>query len=291
MSKKQLLAIIALLMIANLVTLLLTTKPFSSNLGDSANEEVATVGKTKITREQLWRELERRYGKETLTQLVNHEVVSQTAEELDVTVSDRELKTELIFIKTLYGSYDQKAAQNEKEWEKQIKNNILLQKLLVKDVKVSEDKVRQTYDQNLQDYKVPTTYHLAHIVVDTKKEAKQIEKELKEGASFGALASEKSTDEHSASLRGDIGYLTKKQTHYDEKYIQKAAQLKKGEYSKPFKVDGGYSILYLHEKIKGKQYPFKEVKSMIARQLALAEMPGALTAEYFWHERDVKWKY
>ncbi|MFS0784165.1 peptidyl-prolyl cis-trans isomerase [Bacillus sp. 1P06AnD] len=281
----------AVLVILNIVTLLLANRPFSSGQAGSSREEIASVGNVSITREQLWRELEKRYGQETLSHLIDNEVVKQTAKDLNVSVSEDELKTELVFIKTLYGSYDQSAAQNEGAWEQQIRNRILLEKLLVHDVKVKEERARQQYDQNPEAYKIPTTYHLSHIVVDTKKQAKQVVEELKEGASFSALAKEKSTDDASVSTGGDIGYLSKKQTRYAARYIEEAAELKKHKYSKPFKVKDGYSIIYLNEKIKKKTYPFSEVKGMIERQLALEEMSGSLTADYFWKDRDVENNY
>ena len=259
-------------------------------LNGEKNQEVAVIGDTSITKQELWGELEERYGSAVLRDLVNEEVIEQAAEKNNISVSDEELETELTFIKALYGSYDQQYLQTA-DWEEQIRANILLEKLLVQDVEIPESEVKASYNNNKDNYKTPTAYHLSHIVVGEKKQAQQIYDELKDGASFSVLAMEQSTDDASASQDGDIGYVTKKSSRYPSSYVKKAADLKPGKFSKPIKLDDGYAIIYLHEKVKGKTFSYKEVKSMIERQLAVAQMNGAINADYFWNEFDVEWQY
>lgn len=290
MSKKQLLIIIAILIVINIVTILFGAKPFSKGyLGSKDGENLASVGKVTIERGQLRDELENRYGKEILDDLIDQEVIQQAAKKYNISVSEKELERELIFIKTKYGSYDQQYLQNKKNWEEQIKNRILLEKLLVHNVQIPESELETAYYNNEDHYKVPTTVHLSHIVVKTKKEAMRVYDDLEEGIPFEVLALEKSIDDLSAVYEGDIGYISKQQKRYPQSYLKKASDMKKGSYSKPFKVEDDYAIIYLHERIKAKKYTFKEVKSMIHRQLALEEMNGSLTAKYLWDEFDVKY--
>lgn len=277
-------------MIAGLLVIELLTIFIAVWLNGEKNQEVAVIGDTAITKQELWGELEERYGSAVLRDLVNEEVIEQAAEKNNISVSDEELETELTFIKALYGSYDQQYLQTA-DWEEQIRANILLEKLLVQDVEIPESEVKAAYDKNEDNYKTPTAYHLSHIVVEEKKQAQQIYEELKDGASFSVLAMEQSTDDASASQDGDIGYVTKKSSRYPSSYVKKAADLKSGKFSKPIKLDDGYAIIYLHEKVKGKAFSYKEVKSMIERQLAVAQMNGAINADYFWNELDVEWQY
>ena len=290
MSKKQLLIIIAGLIVKNIVTILFATKPFSTGvLGSTDGDDLAAVGDVTIERGQLREELEKRYGNEVLNDLIDQEVIQQAAKKYNISVSKKELERELLLIKTKYGSYDQQYLQSKGSWENQIKNKILLEKILVQDVKVSESDIEEAYQKNKDVYKIPTTVHLSHIVVKTKKSAKKVYEELKDGASFPVLALEKSIDDISAVHGGDIGYLSKKQKAYPESYLEKAKELSKGEFSKPIKTEDGYAIIYLHERIKGKTFSYQDVKSIIERQLAIEEMNGALSAEYFWDEFDVKY--
>lgn len=272
----------------NVVTILFSTGVFSSK---EDTEEIATVGKISIEREQLRDELEKRYGEDVLTSLIDEEVIKQTAEKYGITVSEDELARELHFIKTQYSSYDQQYLQSKKAWEDKIKNKILLEKVLTHNVKIPDQDLEAAYEKNQASFKLPTAYHLSHIVVKKKKEAKQIYKELQDGASFKALALEKSIDDLSAPQKGDIGYITKDHKRYPAVYREKAAELKEGTYSKPIKIENGYAIIYLHDRLKKKTYTFKEVKSMLERQLALEEMNGPISADLLWGEADVEWKY
>ncbi|MGM9922888.1 MAG: peptidyl-prolyl cis-trans isomerase [Bacillus sp. (in: firmicutes)] len=279
--------IVAALFATNIVTVLFLT----GTIGSDARDDVAVVGEVSIELQQLREEVERRYGAEVLKDLVDDEVIKQMAALYNVKVTDEELERELHFIKTQYGSYDQQYLQDQQEWAAQIKQDILLQKLLVHQVEIPHADIKAAYESNKDAYEIPAAYHLSQIVVKKKKEAQQIYQELQDGASFSVLAMEKSTDDLSAEQKGDIGFITKNHKRFPSEYREVAADLKEGTYSKPFKTDEGYVILYLHERLAKKTYAFDEVKSLIERQLALEEMNGALSAENFWSEAGVRWNY
>jgi len=235
--------------------------------------------------------LEERFGQEVLSDLINEEVIKQAAAKYDISVSNEELETELLFIKAKYGSYDQQYLLYDQDWEDQIEQKILLEKLLAQSVKIPESAVKAAYSQNKESLEVDKTFHLSHIIVEDKKTAQKIYDELKEDASsFATLALEQSLDESSVYQNGDIGYINETQKRYPT-YFEQASKLKEGSYSKPFKVDDGYALIYVHEMIKAKAFTFEEVKGMLERQLALEEISGEITADYFWDELGVEWNY
>lgn len=279
--------VIAILLVMNVITIFFATKPFST----PDNEvEVASVGEVSIERQQLWDELEQRFGQEVLSDLIDEEVIRQTALEYNISVTAEELETEMALIKAKYGSYDEQYLWNERNWEEQVEQKILLEKILVQSVQIPESAVEDAYHANKERYKVEKTYHLSHIIVEDKKTAQSLYDQLQDGASFNTLALEQSLDVSSAFQDGDIGYINEEQTRYPS-YFKQAAKLKAGKYSKPFKVDQGYALIYVHEIIKAKTFSFKEVKQIIERELALEEMGHALTASYFWEEQNVEWNY
>ena len=234
--------------------------------------------------------MEQRFGQEVLSDLVDGEVIRQTALENDISVSEEELETELALIKVKYGSYDEQYLWNERNWEEQIEQKILLEKILVQSVSIPKNAAEDAYNANKDRYTVEKTYHLSHIVVEDKETAQSLYEQLQDGASFGTLSLEQSLDITSAFHDGDIGYINKEQTRYPS-YFKQADKLKAGQYSKPFKIEGGYALIYVHEIIKAKTFSFKEVKSMIERELALEEIDHAITASYFWDELGVEWNY
>lgn len=286
MQKKQLWYIVAGLAILNVITLvMLLVRPA---ILEGNKETVAEIGKESISRQEWLTELEERYGQETLRDLIDQEVVKQMADKYNIKVTDKAVERELTIYKAMYSSAGNEPKSEEK-WKQQIKYSLLLEELLTKDVKVSEEDMKSFYEQNKSLFDIPASYHLSQIVVETKKEADSAVKELKEGSSFAALAMERSIDEFSANEGGDIGFVTEEDELVAPEVVAAAKSLKPDEWTGPVKVENGYAIVFLHEKLKGKAYAFSEVKNQIRRQIALEQMDIPVSARAFWNDADVSW--
>ncbi|MBZ5751191.1 peptidyl-prolyl cis-trans isomerase [Metabacillus rhizolycopersici] len=260
--------------------------PVSSN-----GETIATIGEVTITREQWMAELESRYGKDTLKDLVNMKVVEELAEKYAITVSEDVMERELAVYKSMYNSLDEEQPGNEENWEQQIRYSILLEELLTRDVLVTEKEMETFYENNKDLYSIKEAYHLSHIVVKTEKEANMLLDELAGGSSFEALALEKSLDEFTANQGGDIGFVSKDNEYVPGAYLEAVLKLGEGDWSEPIQVDEGYAIILLHKKLEGETYSYKEVKGQIRRQIALEQMEGPVSAEPLWDEIGVSWFY
>lgn len=288
MEKKQLWYVIAGLALLNVITLvLLLVKPAFL---EGNKESVAEIGKETISRQEWLTELEERYGEETLRDLIDQEVVKQMADDYDIKVSDKAVDRELTIYKAMYSSAGNEP-KTEDKWKQQIKYSLLLEELLTKDVKVSEEDMKAYYEQNNSLFDIPASYHLSQIVVETKKEADAAVKELKEGSSFAAMAMERSIDEFSANQGGDIGFINEEDELVAPQVVEVAKSLKPEEWTGPVKVENGYAIIYLHEKLEGKKYALEEVKNQIRRQIALEQMDIPVSARAFWNDAEVSWFY
>jgi foldase protein PrsA len=286
--KKQLWYVIAGLAILNVITLvLLLVKPAFL---EGNKESVAEIGKETISRQEWLTELEERYGEETLRDLIDQKVVKQMADDYDIQVSDKAVDRELTIYKAMYSSAGNEP-KTEDKWKQQIKYSLLLEELLTKDVKVSEEDMKSYYEQNNSLFDIPASYHLSQIVVETKKEADAAVKELKEGSSFAAMAMERSIDEFSANQGGDIGFINEEDELVAPEVVEVAKSLKPEEWTGPVKVENGFAIIYLHEKLEGKKYAFEEVKNQIRRQIALEQMDIPVSARAFWNDAEVSWFY
>jgi len=286
--KKQLWYVIAGLAMLNVITLVLLL--FKPAFLEGNKETVAEIGNKTISRQEWLTELEERYGEETLRDLVDQEVVQQMADDYKIKVSDKAIERELNIYKAMYSSAENEP-KSEDKWKQQIKYSLLLEELLTKDVKVSEDDMKAFYEQNKSLFDLPASYHLSQIVVETKKEADAAVKELKDGSSFDALAMERSIDEFSANQGGDIGFINEEDERVDPQVVEAAKTLKPEKWTGPVKLENGYAIIYLHEKLEGKKYGFKEVKNQIRRQMALEQMDIPVSARAFWNEAEVSWFY
>ncbi|CAH2717159.1 Foldase protein PrsA 2 [Neobacillus rhizosphaerae] len=292
MGKKQLWMVIAALIMLNCLTLVFFLSKVNEASGVLANEEaVATVGKVTISRQDWLNELEARYGKDVLKEMIDQRVIEEMAAKYKIKISDQEVEREFRMLQTTNHSFSQKNIKNEKKWKEQIRASLLLEELLTKDVVVSNKELKSYYAKNKSLFNVPTFYHISHIIVKTKKEAEKASKELSQGSSFSALAMERSIEEFSANEGGDIGYISEEDERYPKPYIETAKKLKKGTYSKPIKVEQGYALLKLEGKINGKNYSYDEVKEEIRRQIALEQMKSPASAATFWDEAKVDWFY
>ncbi|MBT2688734.1 peptidyl-prolyl cis-trans isomerase [Bacillus sp. ISL-47] len=286
MKKKHLWMVIAGLILLNCITLvLLLLKGEGSN-----GEAVAKVGKEKITRQEWLTEMEARYGKSTLNELVDQKVIENAGKKYGIKISDQAVDQELKMVKTMYGS-DFSEKTTEDKWRRQIKNNLILEELLTRDVAVSEEEMKQYFEQNSSQFNVPDSYQISQIVVKTKEEAEQTLKELEQGSSFSVLAMERSIDEFTANQGGNAGYISEDDEHISADFLDQVKSLKPEEWSEAIKTEEGYAVVMLHEHLKGESYSYKEVKNLIRRQIALEQMDVPVSAKPFWKETDVEWFY
>jgi foldase protein PrsA len=289
--RKQLLIVIAALILVNCLTIIYFLSTARKANGPADKEVVAQVGKSKITRQEWLNELEARYGKDVLKDLIDQKVIIEMAAKYKIKVSEEGVEREYRILQTTYSSPGENKQTTEKKWKDHIRNSLLQEEILTRDVKVSEKEMKAYYETNKQLFNIPAAYHLSHIIVKTNEEAEKTMKELSAGSSFSALAMERSIEEFSANEGGDIGYLIQGEERYPSEYLQTAKKLKEGAWSDPIQVEQGYAIIKLEGKIKGKKYSYEEVKQQIRREIALEQMKTSAGAAAFWEEAKVKWFY
>ena len=148
-----------------------------------------------------------------------------------------------------------------------LRNKLLMGFELQEETKaaITDDALRQTYNDALKTMGGQEEVHAHHILVESEDEAKTILGELKAGADFAALAKEKSKDP-GASAGGDLGYFTKDQMVPE--FAEVAFKMYPGQLSNPVKTQFGWHIIKLEDK-RAKQPPeFDQVKDQIEAFLA-----------------------
>ncbi|MFS0594702.1 peptidyl-prolyl cis-trans isomerase [Cytobacillus horneckiae] len=279
------------LVIIGLVLINCVTVAFFLGRGDQGVKEVvAKIGKQEITRQEWLGEMESRYGKEVLDEMIDQKVIEAAGKKYKIEISDKEIDREMKMLKTTYGTTTSALASDEEKWRKQIENSLILEELLTKDVSVPEEELDAYYEENISQFNIKDTYHLSQIVVKTEKEAKQTMDELKQGSSFSALAMEKSMDSFTAVQGGNIGYVNEENEEY-AMLIDEAKDMKPGKWTNPIKTDDGFAIVMLHEHIPGETYSYKEVKNQIRRQVAIEQMDIPVSTQPFKDEVDIEWFY
>ncbi len=135
---------------------------------------------------------------------------------------------------------------------------------------VSEDQVKQSYDEKVKNFSGVDQAKASHILVKTKEEADKIYKEIKAGADFAELAKKHSADPASGANGGDLGTFTKDQMV--KEFSDAVFALKAGEVSSPVKSDFGWHIIKLAEITKTQAPSFEEVKEALRSELEMKAM-------------------
>ncbi|MEH7251849.1 peptidyl-prolyl cis-trans isomerase [Neobacillus niacini] len=292
MRRKQLWIVVAALILLNCLTIAFFLSKVKEVSGTAVNEEaVATVGKSTITRQEWLNELESRYGKDVLKDMIDQKVVKEMAAKYKINVSDEDVEREYRILQTTYSSPGENKKTTEAKWKEHIRNSLLQEEILTRDVKVSEKEMKAYYEANKELFDIPPAYHLSHIIVKSSEEAEKAIKELAQGSSFSTLAMEKSIEEFSANEGGDIGFVLEGEERFPIEYLQVAKQLKEGAWSEPIKVDQGYAIVKLEKEVKGQKYSYEDVKQQIRREIALEQMKTSGSSTTFWKEAKVEWFY
>jgi peptidyl-prolyl cis-trans isomerase SurA len=172
-----------------------------------------------------------------------------------------------------------------------IRDQILVSKItrfeLGSRLAISERKIAKYYHDNQKEFWESSQIRAKHILIlfekdvskkirkEKNKQIKQILAELKEGKDFAEAAKEYSEDV-SASLGGDVGFVKKGQMVPE---FEKAVyRLKEGEISDVVETEYGYHIIKAEEIQKGRTLPFKEVKNKIKNILSITKQESAYKA-------------
>ena len=285
---KPFLTLLGLSVVLNIVLLIGLFLP-STPSGDP-EEEVASVGKVSITREEWMNAMERDVGRETLQRLVNEEVMEAAAKEYGLEVKEEEIDLELALLSAM--DAELLGGVNEEELRKQIRSELIFEKVLTNDVVVKEETMKKYYEDNEALYKIPESYRTFAIIVESKKEAKQTKKELSDGSDFETLARERSLDAASANLGGDLGFLNDMTENVDPAILAQAAILKEEEVSDPIELaNGQFAVIVVEQIVPAVSYTFDEVKPHIERLLAMEQLPQNVQPEAFWKDFNARWVY
>lgn len=284
---KPLMLLIGILLMGNLFWFIAWLVP---NKPQHTDEEVASVSGESITREAWMAAMEKGIGRETLLGLVNDKVMEAAAKKNDIKVSDKEIDLELALIHSvdnqLYTGLD---AEEERQ---KIRSTLILEKVLTKDVVIEDEAIKSNFKENASLYHIETAYRTAVIVVSSKEEAEQVQREIADGSSFGALAKERSIDVASANLGGDIGYINDSIENVDKAIVKAASEMKENTTSDVILLsDDTFAIIHVNDIMEGRSFKLKEVKDHIKRELALEQLPESVSPEAFWEEFDAKWFY
>lgn len=269
---------IASLVLAAALIVVLIVPPFAKGSG---NEAIAKVNDVNITKDNLYDELVSAGGKQTLNSMITEELIQQELKKKSITVTDADVSKEVDALKASFPSEDQfnmqlqQAGMTLDDLKEQTKTQVELKKLMADKIKVTDDEIKQIYDQYKDSFATPEQVRASHILVETKEEAEAIVKQLKEGADFAAIAKEKNQDA-TKETGGDLDFFGRGQM--DPAFEEAAFKLKKGEISDPVKSSFGYHIIKVTDRKEATNPTLEDKKEEIRSQLENQKVYSESTA-------------
>jgi foldase protein PrsA len=221
--------------------------------------------------------------KQAMQFLVQRCQFDQKADELGVKISDSDIDKQLATIKAQYfGKGGKCDAACEKKYDAQIEKQGLSERQVRDDVRasvvqnklytkvtdgvtVSDKEIDAYYKKNKQQYVLPESRDVRHILVKKKALADQLYSQIKSGGDFAALAKKYSEDPGSKATGGKLTVSKGRQV---PEFDKSAFSLAVNEVSKPVKTQYGWHIIQALTKIKkASTTPVSEVRPQIRQQL------------------------
>lgn len=133
--------------------------------------------------------------------------------------------------------------------------------------RVTDEALREGYDSMIAESPEQEEVKARHILVETEDEAKDIVKQLGDGADFAELAKEKSTGPSGAS-GGDLGYFVKEDMVGP--FAEAAFALETDAVSEPVKTQFGWHVIKLEDRRMRKPPSFEDLEPQLRAQLTRA---------------------
>jgi parvulin-like peptidyl-prolyl isomerase len=252
---------------------------------------VAQVNEDVITREDVQRALSlyssskeeaSSLKRRVLDQLIERQLKLQEAERLGLTVSDEELNKR---VKETMGSYPKsefitfldREGMNFDEWKNGIRENILMEKLLISQVYLavttSPNEITAYYNDNRQEFVRPQKFHIRQILVKDRTNAEEVLAALRNGEEFEELARNRSLSPDKEK-GGDMGYFAKEEMLTE--WVEAVSKLAPGEISYPVESPYGWHIFKLESVKAPRLVTLKEATDEIAAKLLRHKRERAL---------------
>jgi len=222
-----------------------------------------------------------------LTSMINRKLISQKIKELDIKVTDEEVKQAIEDVKkqnnitqdALLAALKNQGVSFE-EYKKQLKEQLERLRLVSQEVRakiqVSEKDMREYYNAHPEKFQKDETLHARQIFFKVPEGATEAERkriaatattvlvEARNGKNFAELA-KKYSDDASAKDGGDLG--TFKKGEMLPEFDNVLSKLKPGEVSDVFDTQSGLHIVRLEGRSQGELVPFENVKNELDEAL------------------------
>jgi peptidyl-prolyl cis-trans isomerase C len=235
-------------------------------------------------------ELVKRLQSRALDKLIGEELIFQESQKLTIEDIDEKVEQKLEALKKKYGTGEEFAKYLKRknltmeEARGSLRTSVYVDGYLkekgISEPKISEERIRETYDRNPDSYSREETIKVSHILIaaegdagveeneQASQKAEEIRKKVLSGKNFAEMAKEHS-DCNSASGGGSLGSI--KKGYMPQAFDKVAFTMEKGAVSEVVKTKFGYHIIKVSDKKSAGVTPYEEVRDFIEKFLQQQE--------------------
>ena len=181
------------------------------------DREVVRVNGVAIRQSEVLDRLWKRYGPQTLEEMVDELLLRQAAQAGKVKASEAAVDRRFARLQAQFGSRELFISQLEQagttitKVREDLAEEIVREQLIIaaKAIAIGEDELKKSYDANKDKLGKPEAVHLRHILVKSEAEAGDLIAKIKSGADFKSLARDKSLAASGKATGGDYGFVSR----------------------------------------------------------------------------------
>ncbi|HVY34502.1 MAG TPA: peptidylprolyl isomerase [Caulobacteraceae bacterium] len=139
---------------------------------------------------------------------------------------------------------------------------------------VNDNAIRTLYEEQLKSAKQDEEFHGRQIVLPSQGDAEAVKKLLASGASFDAVALERSSDSETKFNGGDLGYFTL--DVMPDPYGQALKAAKPGDIVGPFQTEAGWVLVKVEDRRAAQPITLESARPQIVRFLTYDQVRDLL---------------
>lgn len=218
--------------------------------------------------------------RQSLSQLIDQELLLAEAQRRGIAISELEMQQKLRDLRGTYTAEEYQdilrtSGQNPENWLQQLRIRLLSEKVAASitrgKINIESLQIEEYYLLHLEDYRRPEQLQARQILVKTQDEATRLRNRVLAGESFAELAARNSLSPDSEN-GGSLGMFA--QGQLPPEFDKVLFALTPGRVSQPVKSPYGVHLFLVDKKLKAGVLPLAEVEAAIQRQLQSTEETG-----------------
>lgn len=252
----------------------------------ASQDPLAVVNGEGITRDALVHRLIDlgTAGQAQLEEMINEALLFQAAQEKGITASDEEIDARAAGIEEKLASEERFKAYladqgvTHEGFRHKLRVKLLVEKLLSEKATVTDEEVKNAYDENKASFEAPETATLRMILTKTKEQADEAMKRLDAGENFADVAKELSINAFTAERGGLMLRPVSRANLRSPALVEAAFTTEVGKYAQPVETPDGYYIFKVEARTAATSKSFDDVKEAIRAELQEMKLQSAWVA-------------